>query len=294
MATKEQAQQALADFRRQMTYGDLIPAQLGSRNSSGEWTITRDVLRPSFCDVTFGDSSIGSARNTLATWKPEYAVLLRPDRDGTLYVVGGDGAKADKQRGAGAPGDVGQHWHGIGSGNEYIHPTRLFEPGLVHAYEDGTTLYIRVEPFEHEGGRFAGGILSLASNVPGAGLARVVLVSLDVATNALQATNGPTAAANLFNLLSASDATAITVSDAIRLCGVRLQAGQTSISRDADFFDQRRFLEASSAVTDELGFPILVTTAITIPTNRQLVLHETTIDTGGSITLEGTGFLAYV
>lgn len=293
--TLEELRGLTADFFARVMRRGEQKAQLGSRNSSGTWVITQNPLRPAFIDVTV-NGTIAFARNRRLPMRAGAYVIVKPDESGELEVISYDGARADENLGATSPGEVGAHHHKIGSGLEYIHQTRLFQDGLVRIYSDGSTLYVQVEAFAHEGGYFPGGVLSLASNVPSSGLARVVLVSLDPTLNVLQATNGSTVASPLFDYLTAADASDIAAAGAIRLAGIRLRAGQTSISAEADFFEQREFFTASAAsgVVDGIGFPINITSAIVIETNRQLVIHETTIDTGGSITLEGTAILHYV
>lgn len=299
MATFEDALAARRAHNQRVKHAGKQSARLGRPIGNDDFEIETDALKgPAYMTVAIdrgGPVTVTSARNRDVPAIPGAYIVVEEDRNGVLEIVDYDSTRADQHLGSRAPGRVGPHDHRSGSGLEYIHPTRLLEPGLVHVYGDGTTMFVYVEPFVHEGGKFPGGVLDLTASIPGAGNARMVLVSLDVATNSLQATDGSLVGVPLFGALSASDASAITIADAKRLAGVRLQAGQTAISSEADFFDQREFLATSSnAATSGLGFPIVITSAITMPTNRQLVVHETTVDTGGSLTVEGTGLVHYV
>lgn len=298
MTTIEELQAKARNWFQRQKHAGKQSARLGVLNASGDYELQTDDLKgPAFQKVTIdrgGAISITSARNREVPLIPGAYVELEEDKSGILEIVGYDSARADRHLGSRAPGKVGPHDHTIGSGLEYTHPTRLFQAGRAGVYADGSTMYVWVDEFEHAGGKFPGGVLDLTASIPGAGSARMVLVSLDTLNNALQATNGDLKALPLFDLLTASDAAEIAVNGAVRLAGVRLQAGQTSISNERDFFDQRQFFTESNDATSGVGFPIVVTSALVIPDNRQLVVHDNTIETGGSITLEGTGALFYV
>lgn len=282
---------------RKMGFNEEIDCYFGIQVGPDEWELEENPDQPGFFTVTRQDGTgTHSARNRTTTLKPGLAVKVKLDKEGQYEIVGVGGKKGDTQLQNSYPGMVGYHPHDIGSGLEYIHPLRLFEPGLVHVYNSGVNMTVYCEPFWYplNGDRvyFAGGTLDLASNVPSAGLARIALISVAHATNTLQATNGATTAVANFGTLGQTDVDAINVYEAVPLTGIRLRAGQTQANREIDFFDARALVQSVS-VTDGIGFPIVITTAITIPTNRQIVLGRLEYGTGGSVTYEGTGTIYY-
>lgn len=273
-------------FRRQYQASVLIPGELiAVANDSGTTTVkVDDPDTPNMVWVKlYGqDERIVQAYNTKVTPREKMPVLLRHLPTGEFVIAEGDPIAGTDFYGE-AAGTVFLP-QVIGALTGWTWTARSLEIGRVRLSEvGGMTVY--VEPFYFSGGYFAGGTLDLSGNVPTTTDKQAwAVVWYDPASAALGATNGDEY--DLVYTMTEVDLGAIALPvQYIRLAGVLLTEGDTALSGNSVIKAAQNWIDAP--VTDESFFPMTITDERTIPTNRQLAITTVTIDTGGTLTING-------
>lgn len=202
-----------------------------------------------------------------------YEVEGMRSRDGTEYLGEGLGTMN-------TPEQVGEL---LGT----VWPARNLKPGRARLSQNGG-MKLTIESFYYSGGVFSppsGRDIDLTSYIPATTDKQVwAVVWYDPVTDALGATTGTEY--DLPYTMTEIDLGAIAIPvQYIRLAGVILTEGDTALSSASVIVAAQNWLDPP--VTDENFFPITVTDARTIPSNRQLVISQVTIDTGGSIDIDG-------
>ncbi len=214
--------------------------------------------------------SVRAARNTNVQSRLNLDVVLwyNPS-DGELEILEADPIMATAMMqnfGVNTPEHA--YAHGVfGTDPLYLNST-LFSP-LRCRPTDTPSLSVYVEPYSHVVALvntwWPGGALDLTAAVPaGGGVQTPVVVALDQDTNTLTYVAGadqyiPMTGEN-FMPFDGSDLTAIDTSEAIRIAGIRLYPGQTTIRWQDFIADLRQFvyngnrIVASSGADDSARF----------------------------------------
>lgn len=217
--------------------------------------------------VTLDDGTAIRAVNNTVARIPGLKIIVKPNRDGEMEIVGVQSAITQQSTGqSNVPAiQAPPHRHFIGSGNEDPVESRRFMPGLLHAFS-GLTLYIESFAFRHNGVdyRWPGGTYDITGDLPvTAGYWAWVKVGIDPATNTAVA--GTSTEYPLRVLLSLADLDAIDFATAgyIPCGGVIVQEGQTAGPLEADFAESREFLNVGSGSgTMTATRPIIVTGSV--------------------------------
>lgn len=172
----------------------------------------------------------------------------------------------------------------IGELLDTVWPARNLKPGRVRLSALGG-MNVYVEAFYFHTGRFAGGNLDLTAYIPSTSNRQVwACIWYDPTLDVLGVTTG-TEYTLAYTMLE-DDLGAIAINPQyIPLAGVILTQGDTAVSASTVFIARQPWF--SAAVANDSFFPIAVTDARVIPTNRQLVISQVSIGTGGSITVNG-------
>lgn len=165
-----------------------------------------------------------------------------------------------------------------------VWPARNLKPGRVRLSPNGG-MKLDIEPFFYSGGYFGGDEIDLTSYVPATSAMQVwAVVYYDPNAAALGVTTS-----SEYSLIVPMDETnlgTVTLSpQRIPLAGVLLKNGDTALSAASAIIARQNWIDAP--VTNDSFFPIVVTDARVIPSNRQLVISRLTIGSGGSVTING-------
>lgn len=172
----------------------------------------------------------------------------------------------------------------IGALLAVVWPMRNLIAGRARLSEVGL-LTLWIEPFYTNAAYFPGANFDLTAYVPvTTDMQAWVVIWYDPASGTLGATAGTEY--NLAYTMTEIELGAVVIDTSyIPLAGVLLTEGDTLITAATVIIARQPWF--NSAVTDESFFPIVVTDARVIPANRQLVISQVTVDTGGSITVDG-------
>lgn len=192
-------------------------------------------------------------------------VRLRLEK-GSGYVIYGvdgspmlDAALADDPPN---PYGIAQHTHSLDSGQSYMVEAQRLEPGLLRPAGGFLTT---IEPFRYLSAgawqTFEGDDLDLATNQPSTtGKHRLVLVTLNPATNTVAATNGSDA--DYATALTQADIDTFSVGGNIPLGAVIIRADDSDINSHTKYLDARGWLNLPGVTfSDAEGDPAAVGTA---------------------------------
>lgn len=273
-------------FGRQRQSSELIEADLTARlNDDGVTSVKvtdTDTVNLVWAKLLGSDERIVQAYNGRVQPRDKAPVWVRRLADGTYEIEGirsRDGS--DFYGEALATMNIGEL---IGELMATVWGARNLKPGRARLSElGGMNLYI--EAFFHSAGFFPGDNIDLASYVPATtDMQAWAKVWYDPIGDTLGATVGTEY--GLAYTLTEVDLGAVSIpASYIPLAGVLLQEGDTTLSGNSIIVAAQNWIDAP--VTSEMFFPVIVTDARVIPTNRQLVISQTTIDTGGSIEIDG-------
>lgn len=162
-----------------------------------------------------------------------------------------------------------------------VYPSRLLKPLRARA-TSGLEAYL--EPGWVDGSYFTGGTVDLTSNEAALSTNEQawVVVSIDISTIALSATNGT--AQSVLAPLTEAGLESVSVTG-VKLWGIPVKDGTTTLDTNT-FVDLRPWLTSPSS-GGGAAFPIEITSAFSVGSNEQYVVGPYTIGSGGSLNLAG-------
>lgn len=289
MATIEDIRRKAQKLRKKHQSSVLIEAEMiAVANDDGITSVKvtdTDTKNLVWCKLYGSDERIVQAYNTRVQPRNKLPVWLRSLEDQTFEVEGGRARDGTEFLGEAAATIFTPEQ--IGELIATVWPARNLKPGRARLSDNGG-MKLHIEPFYYSGGVFAapsGRDIDLTAYVPATTDKQVwAVVWYDPATDALGATTGTEY--DLPYVMNEMDLGAIALPPQyIRLAGVLLTEGDTALSASSIIIAAQNWFD--SPVTDESFFPIVVTDARIIPSNRQLVISQVTINTGGSIQIDG-------
>lgn len=284
--TSRQLREKTRAFRRLYKSLIPIPGEITARvNDSGVTSVKVDDSDTSnlvWVKLYGQDERIVQAYNTKVTPRDKMPVLLRQQITGEFVIWEGDPVAGTELYGEAAGTMFTPEL--IGELMATVWPARNLKPGRVRLSELGG-MKAYVEAFYYSGGWFGGGTIDLEDYVPATTNTQVwAVIWYDPISEALGATVSDEY--GLAYTMSEPDLGAIALpAQYIRLAGVLLTEGDTALSGSSIIKAAQNWIDAP--VNTEAFFPIVVTDTRVIPANRQLVISQVTIDTGGEIIVDG-------
>lgn len=229
---------------------------LGKPNGDGTFTVAV-ADRPGHYYVRVSSSgglTVTTARtNGRVAARAGLPVKMRLERGGGLTIIEVDttaALDAATANDAVSVYGVPQHTHALDSNMAYLIEAQRVEPGLVHPAGGWS---VTVEPFRYlDSGSwvtYEGETLDLSTNQPSTtGKHRLVLITLDPATNTAAATSGSDA--DYATALTQADIDDFTVTTAIPLGAVIMRADDADINSHAKYIDARGWLNLSGSLAD--------------------------------------------
>lgn len=204
-----------------------------------------------------------------------YNLPIRARLENGVFVIGG---VDDFYYGEATSGDtsnnfgVAAHTHALSSGLTYLIEAQRMQPGLVRPNGGWT---ISIEPARYYSGStwetYAGeSSISLLGHRPAtAGKHRLVVVTIDPATNTTSIVNGSDQ--NYATALTQADIDAVSIGTKIPLAAVLMRADDTTINIQARFVDARGWLNLGGGASTLAD---LTDTNIVTPSNGDMLYYN--------------------